>query len=138
MSAQRRIIERQKSFILLGTASIDTRDESPRARTVLSIRRIKGLAEEGLLGACSQIAPNRHQHKCGPHDRCGNPECGPQRQQVQSHVDRMAQDSEWTAGDELMTFTKRCADTPRAKVEKRRDRQRGASGYDQHAGKAMA
>src|SRR2546427_12474955 len=109
------------------TSSIDTRDESSCARTVLAIRRTKSLLEDGLLGAGSQIAPNRHEHKRGPHDRRGHPECAAERQQVQSHVDRVPQDSEWTTGGELMTLVKCRAETPRAKIDDRRGHQCRAS-----------
>src|SRR2546430_14053092 len=97
---------------LLGNASIDTRDESPRARTVLAIRGTKGLLEDGLLGECPQIAPNCHQHKCGPHDRRGDPESGAERPQIQSLVDWVPQDSELTTRSELMAVVTRRDGTP--------------------------
>src|SRR2546425_4439122 len=123
-------IRRRRIQSVLGSASIDTRDESSRARTVLAIRGTKSLLEDGLLGACSQIAPNRHEHKCGPHDRGGHPECAAERQQAQAHVDRVPQDSEWTTGGELMTLVNCCAETPRAKIDERRDHQCGACSDD--------
>src|SRR2546426_12250446 len=123
-------IKRRRVQSVLGSASIDTRDESSRARTVLAIRRTKSLLEDGLLGAGSQIAPNRHEPKRGPHDRRGHPECAAERQQGQSHVDRVPQDSEWTTGGELMTLVNCRAETPRAKIDERRDHQCGACSDD--------
>src|SRR5258705_8473742 len=119
-------------------ASIETRDESSRARAVLAIRRTKSIREEGLFGSCAQIAPDGHQHEAGPHDRGGHPDGAAQRQQIQSHVDRVPHDAEWAAGRQLMTLVNGCAETPRAKRDERRDHECGAAGDDKRARNALA
>src|SRR5436190_3828090 len=99
---------RLRSFI----CSINSRNEAPRSCGVFAIRLAKYFCEEGLFCPSPQVASDRHQHECGPHERSGYPDGASERQQVQSHVDRMPHEPKGSAGRELMMSVDGRTETP--------------------------
>src|SRR5439155_857908 len=106
--------------------SVDSRNEPPRPRAIVRVRRAERVNEKGFLAPRAEIAADDHQDESDPDDRGRNPDGRAESEEIQRHVDRMSEQPERTFRGELVPRVELRAEAPRPEEGHRPRDQRGA------------